>query len=92
MQDNPELSKLQENGRLILLHIRRGALIFGLTAAGLLLTQFFADVRLWTLLAILGVLSITVVGDLIRYLRWEREMKRAEKEQNMPTRPLVHSS
>ena len=92
MPDNPKLSKLQENGRLILLQIRRGALIFGLTAAGLLLTQFFADVRLSTLLAILGVLSITVVGDLIRYLRWEREMKRAQKEQNMPTRPLVHSS
>jgi|SoiMethySBSTD1v2_1073268.scaffolds.fasta_scaffold145905_2 hypothetical protein len=85
MPENPKLGELQQNERIILLHIRRGALIFGLTGLGLLLTRFFADVRLWIPFAILGVLSITVLGDVIRYLHCERQMKRMQQRQNPPS-------
>jgi hypothetical protein len=79
--ENMKLTELQRNTQIILLHIRRGALTFGLTALGLLLTQFFVDVRLWITLAILGILSVTVLGDVIRYLHCVRQMKRMQPDQ-----------
>jgi len=76
--ENPRLGALQNDGRLILAHIRRGALILGLTAVGLLLTQLFAGIRLWIAFLILGVLSITVLGDVVRYIYCGRKMKRLQ--------------
>jgi intracellular septation protein A len=80
--ENTKLTELEMNTRIILLHIRRGAFIFCLTALGLLLTQFFADIRLWIPFAILGVLSVTVLGDVIRYLYCVRQMKRMRPDQD----------
>ena len=88
MPENPKIGGLQKDERIILLHIRRGALIVGLAAVGLLLTNVFADIRPWVPFAILGVLSITVLGDVIRYVCCQREMKRLRHEQDI----LAHSS
>ena len=79
MPESAKLSELQNSGRLILRHIRRGALIFGLTAVGLLLTQIFSDTRAWVPFVVLGVLSITVLGDVIRYVHCERKIKKVQQ-------------
>jgi hypothetical protein len=79
MPENTKLQELRKNQRLILLHIRRGALIFAMTAAGLLLAQLFSDIRLWIPFAVLGVLSVTVLGDVVRYLYCARQMKKVQQ-------------
>jgi hypothetical protein len=82
MPEDVKFQELEQNRRLILLHIRRGALILGLTAAGLLLTQVFSEMSLWIPFVVLGVLSITVLGDVVRYLYCGREIKRLVQETN----------
>ena len=80
MSESAKLSELQKNGQLILRHIRRGALIFGLTAVVLFLTQMFSDTHLWVPFVVLGVLSVTVIGDVIRYIHCGRQIKRAQQQ------------
>jgi len=81
--ENPKLGELQYNGQIVLLHIRRGALVFGLAALSLLLTQLFTDVHLWIPFVILGILSITVLGDVVRYIHCWRQMKRVQQRENL---------
>jgi hypothetical protein len=75
-----EFQELQREQRVARLNIRRGALLFGLTAVGLLFAQHFLGIPLWIPFIILGVLSLTVVGDLIRYLHRRRQMKKAQRD------------
>ena len=83
MPEDAKLKELQKNRRLSLLHMRRGGIIFGVTAAVLLALQYFIDIRLWIPFVILGVLSFTVVGDVISYFYCSRRIRRMERN----TRP-----
>jgi len=65
MADEAKLKELRKNQRLCLQHLRRGSIIFGLTAVALLIAQQFINIRLWIPFTILGILSFTVVGDAI---------------------------
>jgi hypothetical protein len=75
-----QFQELQKDQRMALLNIRRGALLFGLTAVGLLLAQHFLGIPLWIPFVILGLLSLTLIGDLIRYLHRRRQIKKAQRD------------
>ena len=80
MPDDAKLKELQKNRRLCLLHLRRGAIIFGVTAVALLVVQQFISIRLWIPFIILGVLSFTVVGDAISYVSCGRQIRKMQHE------------
>jgi len=79
MTDEAKLKELQKNGRLCLLHMRRGSIIFGLTGIGLLVVQRFVGIRLWIPFIILGVLSFTVLGDVINYFYCKRQIRKMQQ-------------
>jgi hypothetical protein len=78
MPDDPKLKELEKNRRLCLLHIRRGSVIFGLTAVGLLAVQQFIGIRLWMPFTILAVLSFTVLADIISYFYYCRQIRKMQ--------------
>ena len=80
MLDKAKLKELQKNRRLSLQHLRQGALIFGLTAVALLITQQFISMRLWIPFIILGVLSFAVIGDAINYFYCGRQIRKMQDE------------
>ena len=80
MVDEAKLQELQKNRRLSLQHLRRGAVIFGVTALGLLVVQQFISIRLWIPFIILGVLSFTVIGDAITYYSCGRQIRRMQRD------------
>ena len=80
MADEAKLKELQKNRRLSLQHLRRGAILFCITAVALLVVQQFISMRLWIPFIILGVLSFTVVGDAINYFYCGRRIRRMQHE------------
>ena len=76
MADEAKLKDLQKNRRVSLQHLRRGAVIFGVTAIILLILQQFISIRLWIPFIILGILSFTVIGDAINYFYCGRQIRR----------------
>ncbi len=80
MPDEAKLKELRKNQQLALQHLRRGALIFGVTAVALLVAQQFISVRLWIPFVVLGVLSFTVIGDAIKYFYCGRQIRKMQHE------------
>ena len=63
-----ELKEILRHQRLSLQNLRRGVIIFGMSAIALVIVQQFIRMRLWIPFTILGVLSFTIVGDAANYL------------------------
>ena len=80
MADEAKLKELQEKRGLSLQHLRRGAIIFGVTAVVLLVVQQLVNVRLSIPFIILGFLSFTVIGDAINYFYCDRQIRRMRLE------------
>jgi len=80
MADEAKLKELQKKRGLSLQHLRRGAIIFGVTAVVLLVVQQFVNVRLSIPFIILGFLSFTVIGDAINYFCCDRQIRRMRLE------------
>jgi hypothetical protein len=80
MPANAKLDELKKNRRLSLLHVRRATILFGFTAAGLLVAQHFIGIRLWIPFLILGILSFTVVGDIINYFYCGRKIRKLQQD------------
>src|SRR5262245_57737994 len=82
MANEPRLKELRKNQQLSLSHLRRGAVIFGLTAVGLIVVQQFVSMRLWIPFIILGVLSFTLVGDAVNYFYCARQIRKMQHEES----------
>ena len=80
---DPELKELQKNQRLSLQHLRRGVIVFGITAVALIVAQYFINVRLWIPFSILGVVSFTLVGDAFNYLFCGRKIRRIQNDRSI---------
>jgi len=80
MVDDAKLKELLKSRRLCLQHLRRGALIFGVTAIVLIVVQQFISIRLWVPFLILGVLSFSVIGDAITYYSCGRQLRRMQHD------------
>jgi hypothetical protein len=80
MTQEAKLQELQKNRRLSLQHFRRGAIIFGVTAVALLVVQLFVKMRLWLPFTILGILSLTVIGDAFNYFYCGRQIRKMQHD------------
>jgi intracellular septation protein A len=80
MADEAKLKELQKNRQLSLRHLRRGTLIFGITAVALLVIQQLISIQLWIPFIILGVLSFTVIGDAINYFYCTRRIRKMQHD------------
>ena len=79
MAHEAKLKEFEKNRRLSLQHLRRGVVIFGLTAVALVVVQQFLSLRLWIPFIILGVLSFTVIGDAINYVYCGRQIRKMQQ-------------
>jgi hypothetical protein len=75
-----KLKELQKSRRLCLQHLRRGLVLFGITAVVLIVVQQFITIRLWVPFLILGVLSFTMVGDAVSYYSCGRQIRRLQHD------------
>jgi intracellular septation protein A len=89
MADEAKLKELQKNRRLSLQHLRRGALIFGVTAVTLIVVQQFVSIQLWIPFIILGILSLTVIGDAINYFYCGRQIRKMQHDNAALEKPGV---
>ena len=80
MADEVKLKEMQKNRRLSLQHLRRGAILFGVTGVALLVVQQFISMRLWIPFIVLGILSLTVIGDLISYIYCGRQIRKMQHD------------
>jgi hypothetical protein len=77
MDDAAEI-QLRRQCRISLRNIRRTALLLGIPAVGILVLQHFVSVSLWAPLVVVAVLSLTIIGDLVTYIRSRRKLRRDE--------------
>ena len=75
--------QLRRQCRVSLRNIRRTALLLGIGAVGILVLQHFVSVSLWAPLVVVAVLSLTIIGDMLTYIRSRRKLRK--DEQHGPT-------
>ena len=83
MTEDAKLKEMQRNRRLSLQHLRRGAVLFGATGVVLLVVQQLISVGLWIPFIVLGILSLTVIGDAINYIYCGRQIRKRQRDRTL---------
>lgn len=76
--DDPAEIELRRQCRISLRNIRPTVLLLGIPTVGILVLQYFVSVSLWAPLAVVAVLSLTIIGDLVTYIRSRRKLRKDE--------------
>ena len=80
MTDEAKVKELAKNRRVSLLNLRRGLVLFGVTAVGLIILQQFVKTLIWLPFVVLGILSFTLIGDAFNYFYCGRQIRKIEED------------